>query len=119
MKLSTHSLRLTWLLVLPLLMGSLSPAPPAQRDYCKLAGVVFVEQVAAFAQHRVFVSDIEGLANLVVYKEDSEFMAQAPGHWYFTDVKALADFTIYLEETEAFADFTIAYTPFQTAAGCP
>ena len=104
---------------LPLRPGlALGPAPAPQPDYCKLAGAVYVVQTAAFADYRVFVYDVEGLADMVVFKETAEFLAEAPGHWFFTDVQAYADFTIYLEQTESFADFGIAFTPFSTAAGC-
>ena len=96
------------------------PAPsavPAQ-DYCDLHGVVYVEQVAAFADYRVYVEETESFADLVVYRENAELNADRAGHWHFTDVKSLADFSIYLEEVPGFADFSIAYTDFQAAAGC-
>ncbi|MEM6345999.1 MAG: hypothetical protein AAF927_19045 [Bacteroidota bacterium] len=89
-----------------------------QRDVCDLYGVVFVESVAAFADHRVFVEDTEGFADLVVFKEDNEAFANERGHWHITTVKAFADFTIYVEDVKGFADFSIAYTDFRTAAGC-
>lgn len=97
-----------------------NPAPEASpaRDICDLYGAVYVESVAAFADHRVFVEDTEGFADLVIYKEDSEAFANDRGHWYITNVKAFADFTIYVEEVKGFADFSIAYTEFRTAAGC-
>ncbi|RMG55432.1 MAG: hypothetical protein D6722_27780 [Bacteroidetes bacterium] len=122
----TLSLRSAWrtlplllMALLPLQSGwALGPAPSPQPDYCELSGAVYVVQTAAFADYRVFVYDVEGLADMVIFKENAEFLAQAPGHWFFTDVQAFADFTIYLEQTESFADFGIAFTPFSTAAGC-
>lgn len=85
---------------------------------CDLYGAVYVESVAAFADHRVFIDDTEGFADLVIYKEDNEAFANERGHWYITNVKAFADFTIYVEDVKGFADFSIAYTEFRTAAGC-
>ncbi|WNJ21078.1 DUF6150 family protein [Pontibacter sp. G13] len=93
-----------------------APTPPD--DLCEVYGTVFIETVPAFADYRVFVSDMEGFADLVVFKQDAELFADRAGHWYFTDIKAIADFTVYVEQVESFADFTIAYTDFQSAAGC-
>lgn len=108
------------LLVLPLIGAD--QAPPASQpdnDYCQLFGTVFIEETPAFADYQVFVEDIETFADLVVYREETEGFADRPGFWYFTDVKAFADFTIGIEQTQAMADFTIAYTDFRSAAGCP
>ncbi|MEO0473103.1 MAG: DUF6150 family protein [Bacteroidota bacterium] len=91
-------------------------APPEKM--CELRGSVFVESVAAFADYRVFVQESESFADLKVYKETARAFADQPGHWHFTDVKGFADFTIYVEQVESFADFSVAYTSFQTDAGC-
>lgn len=88
-------------------------------DICQLYGAVYVEQQAAFADYRVFKEDIESFAKLVVYREEAEDFADRPGFWYFTDVKAFADFTIAYEPNQGLADFTIAFTDFRSAAGCP
>lgn len=101
-----------------LTLGAVPRSVPARVDPCKLQGAVYVVQAAAFADYRVFVQDVEAFADLVVYREEAEVYADRPGHWYLTDVRGFADFTIYLEDVESFADFSIAYTPFRTAAGC-
>ncbi len=108
----------TWLSLVSLFLLGAMPAPSTPPDICKLKGSVYIEQTASFADFRVFVQDVEAFADLVVYKEQGEIFADKPGHWYITDVKSFADFSIYIEDVEAFADFTIAYTPFQSAAGC-
>ena len=104
----------------PQMIGSATyKAPkPMPADICDLYGMVYIEEVRAFADYKVFVQDIESFAKMVVYKESSEAFADRPGHWYFTETKGFEDFSIYIEEVEAFADFTIAYTDFQTTAGC-
>ncbi|MEM7655217.1 MAG: hypothetical protein AAF399_03745 [Bacteroidota bacterium] len=102
---------------LPVIAGNAQPDTPP-RNICQLYGAVFIETVAAFADYRVYVNDIESFADLVVYKQDTRAFADRPGHWYVTDTKAFAVFVIYVEEVEGFADFSIAYTTFQTAAGC-
>jgi len=108
-----------WLICAWLCLGARAPEPAAKPiDPCKLQGAVFVVQVASFADYRVFVQDVEAFADLVVYKEEAQVYADRPGHWYLTDVRGFADFTIFIEDVEAFADFSIAYTPFRTAAGC-
>jgi hypothetical protein len=108
-----------WLIGACLCLGARTPEPSAKPiDPCQLQGSVFVVQVASFADYRVFVQDVEAFADLVVYKEEADVYADRPGHWYLTDVRGFADFTIFIEEVEAFADFSIAYTPFRTAAGC-
>ncbi|MDX2286574.1 MAG: hypothetical protein NW241_20575 [Bacteroidia bacterium] len=94
------------------------PAAPPPRELCRLSGTVYVEQVRAFATYKVYVQDLEAFADLVVFREEMEGMAVEPGHWYLTDQRAFADFTIFIEEAETFADFTVAYTPFSSAAGC-
>lgn len=110
---------LTGLSLLSLALLGARPAPMAPPpEPCKLYGAVYIEQTASFADFRVFVQDVEAFADLVVYKEEADIYADRAGHWYFTDVKGFADFSIYLEDVEAFADFSIAYTPFRTAAGC-
>lgn len=88
-------------------------------DICQLFGAVYVEQQAAFADYRVYKEEIESFAKLVVYREEAEDFADRPGFWYFTDVKAFADFTIAYESNQGLADFTIAFTDFRSAAGCP
>lgn len=93
-------------------------APLAADDICQLYGTYYVEEVAAFAQYRVFVEDNEAFADLKVYEEETEAFANRPGYWHETDVKAFADFTIYKEQVKGFADFSIAYTTFRTSAGC-
>ncbi len=111
----------TLLLSLFLAFVSLSAAfaqTGGKDDYCKLQGLVYIEQVAAFADYRVFVEDSESFADLVVYKESSESYADAPGLWYITTNKSLANFTIYLEQVKGFADFSVAYTTFRSAIGC-
>jgi hypothetical protein len=109
-----------WLLGALCCLGARTPEPAAAKpvDPCKLQGAVYVVQVASFADYRVFVQDVEAFADLVVYKEDAQVYADRPGHWYLTDVRGFADFTIFVEDVEAFADFSIAYTPFRSAAGC-
>ena len=106
--------------LIPHLSGSAIQRSHAQPvdDICDLYGAVYVEEVAAFAQHRVFVEENEAFAKLKVFKQDTEAFADRPGYWYFTDVKAFADFTIYIEKVQGFADFSIAYTTFRTSAGC-
>lgn len=107
------------ILLVPMMMGSVSPrSTPESTSPCDLQGAVYVISVASFADHRVFIQEVEAFADLVVYKEEAELYADRPGHWYLTDTQSAADFTIYLEDVEAFADFSIAYTPFRTAAGC-
>ncbi|MEZ4849083.1 MAG: DUF6150 family protein [Bacteroidia bacterium] len=91
---------------------------PLKVDICDLYGTVYIEEVRAFADYKVYVQDIESFAKMVVYKETTEAFADRPGHWFFTETKGFEDFSIYIEEVEAFADFTIAYTDFQTTAGC-
>ena len=116
--------KLIWLCVVGALTGLSIPSPMVMElrqkdiDPCKLYGAVYVEQTAAFADYRVFVQDIEAFADLVVYKESGDLYADQTGLWYLTDTKSFADFSIYIEDVEAFAQFTIAYTPFRSAAGC-
>ena len=105
-----------WMLAAP--PTSSSPDGVAAPEVCELQGSVYLEPVAAFADHQVLVREVEAFADLVVYKEEAARYADRPGHWYLTEVKAFADFSIHVEEVEALADFTIAYTTFRSAAGC-
>ncbi|MEM9984634.1 MAG: DUF6150 family protein [Bacteroidota bacterium] len=117
-------IKLVWLCMMGGMLGiSMHPPEdtrlvPKDLDPCKLYGAIYVEQTAAFADYRVFVQDIEAFADLVVYKESGDLYADQTGLWYLTDTKSFADFSIYIEDVEAFAQFTIAYTPFRSAAGC-
>ncbi len=110
------------ILLLPVILLLTGFAPLAEQslppDYCSLYGVVYVEQVPAFADYKVFKQDIESFADMVVYREDVESYADRPGFWFFTDVKAFADFTIAYEQNEGLADFSLAFTDFRSAAGC-
>ena len=54
---------------------------------------------------------------MVVYKENGDIfgISRDTGTSPMSEVLLIS---LYIEDVEAFADFTIAYTPFQSAAGC-
>lgn len=97
-------------------------SPPPQQvpaEVCQLKGAVYIEEVAVFATYRVFVEQVEAFATLRVFEEEAQTFANEPGHWYITDVRGFADFSIYLERSKGLADFSIAFTEYASAAGCP
>jgi len=87
-------------------------------DVCKLYGLVFIESSPSFADYRVFVENVEGFADLIVYREPNQILANGNGLWHITDARGFADFTIFLESGRGFADFSIFYTPTRGFAGC-
>lgn len=98
-----------------LAMTAPSGAPP---EYCRLSGAVFFEEVAAFADYRVYVEEYESFADMAVFLEEQPQFATEAGHWYITAQRAEADFIIYKEPVRNFAQFSIAFTPYRSAAGC-
>lgn len=90
----------------------------SRTNMCQLQGKVFEEKSRAYATYRVFVENDEGLADLVVFKENSAVYADKPGKWFFVKTRNFADFTIYVEESRSLADFTISYTEYESFAGC-
>ncbi|MFK7973022.1 MAG: DUF6150 family protein, partial [Bacteroidia bacterium] len=85
---------------------------------CELKGAVFVESVAGFADHKIYIEEMESFSNMIIYKETNPAFASEAGHWYITENRSEADFTIFLEPVRNFADFSVFYTNFPTAAGC-
>jgi hypothetical protein len=87
-------------------------------DLCNLYGAVFIETSASFADYKVYVENVEGFADLLVFREPNQTFANKNGLWHITDARGFADFTIFLEQNRGFADFTICYTPNRGFAGC-
>lgn len=87
-------------------------------NLCKLYGSVYIEDSPSFADYRVFVDNVEGFADILVYNEVNPGLAISNGIWHITDARGFADFTIYLDQSRGFADFTICYTPNRGFAGC-
>ncbi|MEO1050882.1 MAG: DUF6150 family protein [Bacteroidota bacterium] len=89
-----------------------------QNQFCRLYGVVYVEESRAFADHLVFEMDTEAFADLVVFDEENRLFADRSGIWHFTDNRDFADFTIYFTESRDQADFSIYFTETASFAGC-
>lgn len=105
-------------MVLTVISGNTGITMKPQIDPCRVFGVVYFEQRKEMADFSVFITTTEAFADVVVFEEDNQLMADDSGLWYVTKERAFADYVIYLEEDENLADFNIFYTDIQAYATC-
>lgn len=85
---------------------------------CEIYGLIFVTEIPERAQYRVFIEDSEAFANVVVFEEENELMADQEGIWHFTKNPQFAHYLIYFVDRKSESDFTIYYTDIPGFAGC-
>jgi hypothetical protein len=88
------------------------------RNICEVFGTTFEEKNVFAATYRVYLEEDEYSADLVVFKETNELMADKAGLWFFTRNKAFAEFTFCYVEDRNMADFTIYFTDIDVEARC-
>jgi len=95
-------------------------SPPKQAvDICDLYGVVFLDPNPYRATYRVYVEkEDEYNADLIVFKETNELMADRTGLWFFTPNPAFADFSICIVDNPTQAHFKVYYTDIDAEARC-
>ena len=89
-----------------------------QITFCDVYGTSFEVKNVFEATYRVYLEEDEYSADLIVFKETNELMADKTGLWFFTKNKAFAEFTICYVEDRNMADFTIYYTDVDVEARC-
>lgn len=110
-----------FILLITLFFNSPQDVPPPQpRNVCDIFGTTFVEKTTNVfaATYRVYLEEDEYAADLVVFKETNELMADKTGLWFFTKNKAFSEFTICFVEDRNMADFTVYFTDIDVEARC-
>ena len=88
------------------------------RNICDVYGTAFEEKNVFAATYRVYLEEDEYSADLVVFKETNELMADETGLWFFTKNRAFSQFTVCFVEDRNMADFTIYFTDVDVEARC-
>ncbi|UZR95911.1 DUF6150 family protein [Chondrinema litorale] len=109
-------------MLVPMLLGFL-PVENEQlksdrTGICDVYGTAFEVKNVFEATYRVYLEEDEYSADLIVFKETNELMADDTGLWFFTKNKAFAEFTICYVEDRNLADFTVHYTDVDVEAHC-
>jgi hypothetical protein len=89
-----------------------------QSRFCYVYGTIVIVDDPRRAHFRVFVEETEGLADLIIFKEEIRLYADRQGIWHFGENPGLADYVIYLEDNKFLADFSIFYTDIESFARC-
>lgn len=85
---------------------------------CKLFGKIYFVQDKRKADFKVFIEEVEGFADLIVFQQNNKFFADKTGHWFITYNKQEADYWLYIEPNKSLSDFSIYYTDNEAFAGC-
>ncbi|MCG8474670.1 MAG: DUF6150 family protein [Cytophagales bacterium] len=99
-------------------MMQISSAQAQPVSPCQVFGKIFYTKTKQEAQVWVYVEDSEGLADLIVYKEENELFADKAGLWCKTAKKKFADYRVYITDNPEEAHFCIFYTDEPDFAGC-
>lgn len=105
-------------MVLTVVSGNTETTLKPHVDYCRVFGTVYFEKKKEMAEYSVFVTSTEAFADVIVYLEENQLMADDSGLWHITTDREFADHIIYIEKEESFADFVIFYTKNQAYATC-
>jgi uncharacterized phage-like protein YoqJ len=70
------------------------------------------------ADYKIYLEEIEGFADLIVFKQTNKFFADKTGQWYITYNKQEADYWLFVEPNKGLADFSVFYTDNEGFAGC-
>lgn len=89
-----------------------------RRDVCDIYGAIYFTQAQEWAQFRMFETDSEVFADLVIYEETNRLFADRQGLWYVTEDSLTADHYVYYTENRGLADFTVYFTDIPAAARC-
>jgi len=98
--------------------GFVGPADDDQSRFCYVYGTIAVVDDPRRAHFRVYVEESEGLADLIIFKEEIRLYADRQAIWYFGENPGMADYVIYLEDNKFLADFSIYYTDIESFARC-
>ncbi len=102
-----------------LFFSSSTQVPAAQpRTICEIFGTAFEEKNVFAATYRVYLEEDEYSADLVVFQETNELMADDTGLWFFTRNRAFSEFTVCFVEDRNMADFTVYFTEIDVEARC-
>jgi len=97
---------------------STPPTNQQPRNICDIYGTAFEEKNVFAATYRVYLEEDEYSADLVVFQETNELMADETGLWYFTKNRAFAQFSVCFVEDRNMADFTVYFTDVDVEARC-
>lgn len=98
--------------ILPgLALAALAPSTSSALD-------VHRNDVEAFADVSVYVTETAAFADCLIHVNDVSAFADGNAEWYWEDTEAFADVSVYLHDVEAFADVTIAFTEHEAFAEC-
>jgi len=109
------------LIALVIILGGndfVKPLDDDQSRFCYVYGTIAVVDDPRRAHFRVYVEESEGLAELIIFKEEIRLYADRQGIWHFGKNPGLADYVIYFEENKFLADFSIYYTDVESFARC-
>jgi hypothetical protein len=104
------------LLLATLALYAATSAPEA--NACRVYGIVFEEKDPSLATYRVYLTDDEYDADLVVFRETNQLMATKTGIWCFIRNRSMADFTVCFVKDRGMANFTAHFTEFEADARC-
>ncbi|WP_109831628.1 DUF6150 family protein [Reichenbachiella versicolor] len=92
--------------------------PNAAIDPCKVYGQIYEVELEGMADYIVYIEDSEYSADLVVYEHENSLYADHPGQWHFVENKRFANAYVYFTKRKNMADFIIAFTDTESFAGC-
>ncbi len=87
-------------------------------DPCKVYGKIYEVDNAGLADYIVYIEDSEAFADLLVFEHENPLYADRPGQWAFVENRSFANVYIYFETRKSRADFSIAFIETESFAGC-
>jgi len=87
-------------------------------DPCLIFGSVYVTDEPHQADIWVYEESTEAFADLMVYVEENNLMADREGTWFFEENKGFARFRIYFVDDRNKSHFSVYFTDVASFAGC-
>ncbi|HHP7240923.1 MAG TPA: DUF6150 family protein [Cyclobacteriaceae bacterium] len=96
----------------------LSPEKQVINPFCKVYGVIYIEEYESQAHYTVYETDSETFADAIIFEESNRLYTNKEGKWFFTEDRNLADYRIYFSDSKYNADFSVFFTDYESFAGC-
>ena len=91
----------------------------AQRvDPCKLFGTFYKVNQPGMADLVVYEEDSEYFAQLRIFEEENKLYADAAGLWFFEEKPEFANYRVYFTKRRSQADVTVFFVNSLSKAGC-